>query len=101
MRKLIAAMSVLGFVAVAFAASADDDSTQWSLENCVDSAGKPTKKISSGTKCELKNKKNNQCLIRVANPGQTDWDFASCDAHPKSMLFQKSGGGDLKCGDTV
>jgi hypothetical protein len=74
---------------------------EWSLEECVDSAGKPTTKVTSGTKCELKNRKNGQCLIRVSHAGQADWDFSSCETKSKTMLFQKEGGGDIKCGDTV
>jgi hypothetical protein len=87
--------------AITMPAAAGGEPQEWVLQNCVDASGKATTSPGSGAKCELKNTKNNQCLIRVAQPGQTDWNFASCDDHPKSMLFQKQGGGDLKCGDTV
>lgn len=103
MKKQIVTLLVVGLGAVAFAASAEDSTpnAEWTMQNCVDSAGKSTTKITSGVKCELKNTKKKDCLIRDGHTGQVDWDFADCEKHPKSVLFQKEGGGDIKCGDTV
>jgi hypothetical protein len=101
MRKKIVCVLAVAVGSIAFAASAEEDHSEWALENCVDAAGKPTTKIANGAKCELKNKRRGECLIRVANPGQTDWDFAPCSKHPKSASIQKEGGGAIKCGDTV
>jgi hypothetical protein len=92
--------SIVAAVAVAEPATAGE-SPEWSLQNCVDAAGKPTDKIASDVKCELKNHKNNLCLIRDSHMGQADMDFAPCDKHPKSVLFHKESGGAINYGDPV
>lgn len=101
MKKAIVSLLVVAFGGVALAVSAEDEHDQWQVQTCVDANGKPTTKITNDTKCELHNNKRKACLIRVANPGQVDWDFAACKDHPASMRFFKEGGGEIKCGDTV
>jgi hypothetical protein len=100
-KQFVCVVLVAAAGAVTLPATAAGEPSEWSLEDCVDDKGKATTKITSGTKCALKNKRNSQCLIRIKQPGQADWGFASCDKHPRSMLFLKSGGGAIKCGDTV
>ena len=92
---LVVVSAAIASVALTQSAGASE-SPEWSLEDCVDAAGRPVTKLTSGAVCELKNRKNNQCLIRVSHMGQVDWDFASCDSHPKSARLVKEGGGDLK-----
>ncbi len=96
---LVVLSAALASVALTQSAGASE-SPEWSLEDCVDAAGKPATKLTSGAVCELKNRKNNQCLIRVSHMGQVDWDFGSCDTHSKSARLVKEGGGELKCDDT-
>ena len=93
-------LTAAAVVAVAAPAAAGEN-PEWVLQDCVDASGAPTTKLASDTKCELKNTKSGQCLIRDSHMGQADLDFASCDKHPKSVLFHKEGGGAIAYGDTV
>lgn len=94
----VLASSAVAVIAVTGPATAGE-SPEWTLEGCVDAAGRPTTKITSDTVCELKNTKKNACLIRESHMGQADWDFAPCSKHPKSARFHTESGGALNYGE--
>src|SRR5205085_12308534 len=77
-----------------------DEPADWVLENCVDAKGNPTTKIETGAKCDLKNRKNNKCLVRESHMGQTDWDFASCSSKPRQMQITAKDAGALSGAET-
>ena len=103
-KKIVVVSSVaaaLGVVAMSAPVQAGNEPTDWVLENCVDTNGNPTTKITSGAACDLKNKKNGKCLVRDSHMGQTDWDFASCSAKPRQAKFVAQNPGAISCGETV
>jgi hypothetical protein len=103
MFKKILVLATVGSAALVFGASTPagaDEPADWVLENCVDASGKATTKLESGASCDLKNRKNNKCLVREGHIGQTDWDFASCTSKPRQVKLVAKDGGALSCGET-
>lgn len=103
-KKIVAVSSlaaVVGVVAAASPVKAGNEPTEWVLENCVDASGKPTTKIASGAKCDLKNTRNGKCLVRESHTGQTDWDFAACASRPRQAQIVAKSAGPISCGETV
>jgi hypothetical protein len=93
---VLASVAVVVFAAPQ-AASADEPS-DWSLENCIDSKGKPTTKPDGGSRCDLKNQKSGQCLVFTKHVGQADWDFAACGS--RSATLSTKAPGAVSCGET-
>lgn len=79
---------------------AAQEPADWALENCVNAQGAPTTKIENGAKCDLKNRKNGKCLVRMSHVGQADWDFVSCSAQPRNFQVTTKDAGAVSCGET-
>jgi hypothetical protein len=96
MKKVICVLSGLALIAAVGATTNDvgaDEPSNWALTNCAGG------KVKSGVACDLKNVRNQKCLLPKHNIGQTEWDFGAC-GESKAKIFSKNGG-DILCGEPV
>ncbi len=102
LKKIVSLVFVSAAVATLAASTpaGADEPADWVLENCVDAAGKPTTKLESGAKCDIKSPKRGQCLVFDKHMGQVDWDFAACGSKPRNALLVARNSGALNCGET-
>lgn len=89
----LGAAAILAGIAVISHDVGAAEPAEWSLTNCKGG------KANSGVSCDLKNTKNNKCLVPVHHAGQVEWDFAAC-GDAKAQLVSKAGGA-IKYGEPV